>query len=176
MSGEHAGRGRILVFTGDGKGKTTAALGLALRALGQGLRVCIVQFIKARRDVGEVIAAKRIGEHFEIITCGRGFVRTPGGTDEDREAAKAGLEHARRKAEQVDLLILDEVLEAIHIGLIREEDARELLANKPPALHVALTGRNAQQGLIDLADTVTRMDQIKHAYDAGTGPTCGIEF
>ncbi|MFO7898897.1 MAG: cob(I)yrinic acid a,c-diamide adenosyltransferase [Planctomycetota bacterium] len=176
MSGERNSPGRVLVFTGDGKGKTSAALGLGLRALGHGLRVCVIQFIKSRRDVGEVEAAQRLGDHFEVLPCGRGFVREPGGTPEDRAAAKAGLELAREKAGQCDVLILDEVHEAIRLGLFDTGDVLDLLRNKPAGLHLVLTGRGAPDELIDAADTVTEMTNVKHAFDAGADAAEGIEF
>ncbi|MFW6158263.1 MAG: cob(I)yrinic acid a,c-diamide adenosyltransferase [Planctomycetota bacterium] len=176
MSDERRSPGRILLFTGDGKGKTSAALGLGLRALGHDLRVSVIQFIKSRRDVGEVEAAQRLGDRFEILPCGRGFVTEPGGTPEDRAAARAGLELAREKAADCDVLILDEVHEAIRLGLFDAGDVLGLLRGKPAGLHVVLTGRGAPDELIDAADTVTEMANVKHAFDAGTDAAEGIEF
>jgi len=168
--------GRILVFTGDGKGKTTAALGLAFRAAGHGLRACVIQFIKARKDTGEMKAAERLGGNLEIIPMGAGFVTTPGGTESDRARAREALERAWEKMRDCDLLVLDEIHCAIEAGLVGLADVLDLLEHRPPGLHVVLTGRNAPQELVDLADTATNMTNLRHAGEHGTPAVRGIEF
>ncbi len=171
----HAPPGRVLLFTGDGKGKTTAALGLGLRALGRGLRVCVVQFIKSRRDTGEIQAAAAFGNRFEILPAGRGFVKGQGGEPEDRALARAALELARHKMHECDLLVLDEVNCAVKAGLLEVDDVLALLRQKPAALHVVLTGRDALPQLVAAADTATDMRNLKHAYDNGSQAMPGVE-
>ena len=168
--------GRVLVFTGEGKGKTTAALGLCLRAYGHGLRVCVVQFIKSRTDTGEVKAAEALGGRFEVLPVGAGFVRQQGGTPEDRARAADALELARTKMAECDVLVLDEVNGAVKLGLIPAESVVGLIQDKPDGLHLVLTGRDAARSVVDAADTVTDMTAVKHAFDSGEGAGRGIEF
>jgi len=168
--------GRVLVFTGDGKGKTTAALGLALRAHGHGLRVCIIQFIKSRTDVGEVMAVEALGPGIELLPMGGGFVRQEGGTPADRARAAEALELARAKMAECDVLVLDEINGAVKLKLISLDDVLGLIRDKPRELHVVLTGRGAHPSVIDAADTVTDMTSVKHAYDAGVTAQRGIDF
>lgn len=168
--------GRVLVFTGDGKGKTTAALGLALRAHGHGLRVCIIQFIKSRTDIGEVMAVEALGPGIELFPMGAGFVRQEGGTPADRARAAEALELARAKMSECDVLVLDEINGAVKLKLISVDDLLSLVKDKPRELHIVLTGRDAHPFLIDAADTVTDMTSVKHAYDAGVTAQRGIDF
>jgi len=170
------GPGRVLLFTGDGKGKTTAAFGLGLRAAGHGMTVCAVQFIKERTDVGEVKAARQLGERFEVHPTGCGFVRTQGGTPEDRAAAARAMDLARRKVDECDVLILDEVCGAVDLGLLDVSEVTGLLASRPPGVHLVLTGRRAPAELVQIADTVTEMRNVKHAYDSGADAAPGVEF
>lgn len=169
---------RILVFTGDGKGKTTAALGMAFRASGHGMRSCVVQFIKSDRTVGEVAAAEKC-PLIEIHTMGLGFV--PPSDDPQLgnhcAAAEAGL---RKAAEAIasgrfSLVVLDEICPAVAQGLLEEQRVVELLAKASPDMCVVLTGRNATPGLIALADTVTEMLCINHGMSAGRTAQKGIE-
>jgi cob(I)alamin adenosyltransferase len=166
----------VLVFTGEGKGKTTAALGLGLRAWGHGLRVCVVQFIKSRTDTGEVKAAEALGERFEVLPAGAGFVRQQGGTPEDRARAAEALELARAKMAACDVLVLDEINGAVKLGLIPVESVLALIQDRPGELHLVLTGRDAAASIIDAADTVTNMAAVKHDCDAGGEAGLGIEF
>lgn len=174
-------KGLILVHTGDGKGKTTAGLGLALRAWGSGLRVLILQFIKGGWKYGELEAIKRLGQldgRIEIRPLGLGLMRS----DEDREkhikaAAKALQESERMMVSgQYDLIIFDEINYAVKFGLISLDDVLALLDKKPEKLHVLLTGRDARPELIERADLVTEMKLVKHPYQQGIKAQQGIEF
>ena len=174
-------KGLILVHTGDGKGKTTAGLGLALRAWGSGLRVLILQFIKGCSKYGELEAIERLGQldgRIEIRPLGLGLMRS----DEDREkhiraAAKALQESERMMVSgQYDLIIFDEINYAVKFGLISLDDVLALLDKKPEKLHVLLTGRDARPELIERADLVTEMKLVKHPYQQGIKAQQGIEF
>ena len=176
MSANAPQPGRVLVFTGDGKGKTTAALGLALRAHGHGLRVSIIQFIKSRTDVGEVMAVEALGPGIELLPMGAGFVRQEGGTPADRARAAEALELARARMSECDVLVLDEINAAVKLKLVALDDVLALIRGKPDELHVILTGRDAHPSVIDAADTVTDMTSVKHAHDAGVTAQRGIDF
>ena len=174
-------KGLILVHTGDGKGKTTAGLGLALRAWGSGLRVLILQFIKGGWKYGELEAIERLGQldgRIEIRPLGLGLMRS----DEDREkhiraAAKALQESERMMVSgQYDLIIFDAINYAVKFGLISLDDVLALLDKKPEKLHVLLTGRDARPELIERADLVTEMKLVKHPYQQGIKAQQGIEF
>ena len=169
---------RILIFTGDGKGKTTAALGMAFRASGHDLRSCIIQFIKSDESVGEIAAAKD-SMLVEIHPTGLGFL--PSGESprlaHHREAAQAGLKKASEAVTggQFALVILDEICGAVAHELIDVQQVVDLLASAPPEMCLVLTGRNAPQPLIQIADTVTEMLCIKHGMNAGYGAQKGVE-
>ena len=174
-------KGLILVHTGDGKGKTTAGLGLALRAWGSGLRVLILQFIKGGWKYGELEAIERLGQldgRIEIRPLGLGLMRK----DEDREkhirAAAEALQESERMmvSGQYDLIIFDEINYAVKFGLISLDDVLALLDKKPEKLHVLLTGRDARPELIERADLVTEMKLVKHPYQQGIKAQKGIEF
>ena len=174
-------KGLILVHTGDGKGKTTAGLGLALRAWGSGLRVLILQFIKGGWKYGELEAIERLGQldgRIEIRPLGLGLMRS----DEDREkhiraAAKALQESERMMVSgQYDVISFDEINYAVKFGLISLDDVLALLDKKPEKLHVLLTGRDARPELIERADLVTEMKLVKHPYQQGIKAQQGIEF
>lgn len=169
--------GLVHVYTGDGKGKTTAALGLAIRAIGNGLKVAMVQFMKSPENYGEWEMARSI-ENLHLLSMGRSCLVEPGKPlEEDIDAAAAAL----RKAEELlcsgeyDLMILDEVNVAAAWGLVRTEDVVELVKNRPPHVEVVLTGRYAPQEFIDLADLVTEMRLIKHPFQKGISARAGIE-
>jgi cob(I)alamin adenosyltransferase len=169
---------RILIFTGDGKGKTTAALGMAFRASGHGLRTCIIQFIKNDATVGE-IAAAAASTMIEIHPTGLGFVPSADGPQfaQHRAAAQAGF----CKAAEViaggcfSLVILDEICGAVAHGLVEERQVTELLAQTPPETTLVLTGRGASPALMALADTVTEMLCLNHAMQAGVTAQMGVE-
>lgn len=171
-------RGLVIVFTGNGKGKTTAALGMALRAWGQGMKILVLQFIKGGWVYGELLASGKL-EGLEIRQLGEGFIRGSGKDEEvHRQAAREALEETREEiaSGRWDMVILDEIIYAVGFELLREEDLLEVVDLKPPGLHLVLTGRNAPQSLIDRADLVTEMRQIKHPYGQGVKAQKGVEF
>ncbi len=173
-------RGLLLINTGPGKGKTTAALGVAMRALGSGMRVLVLQFLKGSWDYGELHVAENFNGNFEIRQLGRGFIKV-GGAETDPEDIRLVLEAWRTSAEAIasgewDLIVLDEILYAIGYGLLDAGNVAAVLRNRPEMLHVILTGRNAPPELVELADTVTSMSEVKHAYTKGILAQRGIEF
>ena len=172
-------QGLILIHTGSGKGKTTAALGLAFRASGQGLKVLILQFMKGQDNIGEIKALARTDLPIEIIQFGRRvFFRSRACEPMDIHRAAQGL-HAFEKAMQggkYDMIILDEINMAIHFGFLRVEEVKRAIVKKPPDLHLVLTGRNASAELIDIADMVTEMKEVKHHYNQGVSAQKGIEY
>jgi len=171
-------RGLVIVNTGDGKGKTTAALGLMLRAWGRGFKVCVVQFIKAETGQwGEIKAARKLG--IEWNATGDGFTWTSKDMDETVARALHGWELAQQKiaSGEYDLIVLDEFTYALHYEWLETQAVIDWLkANRPPGLHVVITGRSAPQALIEYADLVTEMKVIKHPYDEGIQAQAGIEF
>ncbi|MGI9951831.1 cob(I)yrinic acid a,c-diamide adenosyltransferase [Moorellaceae bacterium AZ2] len=170
--------GLVQVYTGDGKGKTTAAFGLALRAAGHGLKVVIVQFLKTP-DYGEHKAFVRLTPEIQVKAFGRrGFIRRQGIQPEDYELARAALSFAREVMlkREADILILDEVNVAVHFGLLPEEEVLDLLQRRPPEMEIVLTGRDAPEGIMAAADLVTEMRPIKHPYSKGIEARRGIEF
>lgn len=172
-----AGKGRILVVTGNGKGKTTAALGTAFRSLGHGHRVCVVQFLKGQGQYGERLMAERL-ENLDWFICGKGFVFTKENIDEDREVARQGFALAEEKiaSDLYDLIILDELTYLPLYDFLPVERIVAALRAKPERLSVIITGRGADQQLLDLADTVSVIESKKHAYEQGIKAQKGIEF
>ncbi len=173
--------GLIAVNTGNGKGKTTAALGTALRACGYGHKVLMIQFVKGPWKTGEQAAAARLAPEFELVKTGRGFFKIMGDRlpeEEHKEAARLGLEFAREKVMSglYDLIILDEINNAVADGLLPIEPVLELLDAKPPSLHIILTGRNAHAEVLRRAHLVTEMMEIKHPYREGILAQKGIDF
>ncbi len=179
-------RGLILIYTGNGKGKTSASLGAAFRALGHGWRVLVIQFFKGDWPVvfGELEMGKRLTPQFDVLQLGKGFVKHMGDQkpfDEHLAAAKEALRIAREQivSGAYDLIILDEIIYAIDyagVQLVTLEAILELLDAKPPALHLILTGRNAPQALIDRADLVTEMQEIKHPWQQKIPAQVGIDY
>jgi cob(I)alamin adenosyltransferase len=177
-------RGLILINTGAGKGKTTAALGTAFRAAGNGMRVLVLQFLKGSWHYGELDSAEALsskdGFTYIIRQMGRGFVKV-GGAQAEREDLEM-VEAAWAEASEAilsgdwDLIVLDEVNYAIGYKMLDAEKVGAVLRRKPEMLHVILTGRNAHPSLVELADTVTEMREVKHAYTKGILAQRGIEF
>ncbi len=172
--------GLIIVNTGPGKGKTTAAMGTALRAVGQGMRVLMLQFLKGSWHYGELDAVKAFGDRFVMRQMGRGFVKV-GGAEPDPEDIRM-VEEAWAESEKAilsgewDLVILDEINYAISYHMLDVGKVVEALKRKPEMVHVILTGRNAHPTIVELADTVTEMRQVKHAYEKGVMAQRGIEY
>ena len=170
--------GLVQVYTGDGKGKTTAAVGLAIRAIGRGLKVFIIQFIKGGFDYGELHVLERL-PNVEVRAFGRGhFISPDGPSQEDLEEARKAMELAREvvKSGEYDIVILDEVNVALYFGLVDLEDILELIREKPDHVELVLTGRKAPRELLEAADLVTEMREVKHPYRRGVPPRPGIEF
>ena len=169
-------KGYVQVYTGDGKGKTTAALGLALRAAGAGLKVFIVQFLKGT-DCGELRALERYRDDITIRQYGRPCFIEAAPAPEDLQAARQGLEAAREALAggQYDIVILDEANIATHLGLFPVEELLALIDARPPAVELVLTGRHADARLLDRADLVTEMREIKHYYNQGVAARPGTE-
>jgi len=171
-------KGLVLIYTGDGKGKTTAALGQALRAAGHGLRVCIIQFIKGAWETGEAKALQAFAELIELHVTGSGFTWQAKDKEEVRQTALAGWRLARDKvlSDDFDLVVLEELTYLVTYGILAEAEVIKLLAMRPPRLHVLITGRAASAGLIAAADLVTEMREIKHPYKIGIQARKGIEW
>ena len=177
MTGEK--KNRIILISGDGKGKTTSALGMVLRAVGNGMRVCIIQFIKNRSDTGEARALACLPD-VETHICGQGFVWPSGGLSQDthRQAAEAGLELASRKLRDpaFGMVILDEVCGAVSLGLLDVHAVCETVSAAAPEKVIVLTGRGACEELITLADTVSRVECVKHGMEEGRAAQLGVEL
>src|SRR6478672_10815699 len=173
-------RGLIIVNTGPGKGKTTAAMGTALRAVGNGMKVLMLQFLKGSWHYGELDAVKAFGGNFVMKQMGRGFVKVGGAeTDpEDSRLVDEAWQEARRAilSGEWDMVVLDEINYAIGYGMLDPAKVVETLKQRPEMVHVILTGRNAHPSLIEIADTVTEMRQVKHAYEKGVEAQRGIEY
>jgi cob(I)alamin adenosyltransferase len=172
------GRGYIHVYTGDGKGKTTASLGLALRAVGSGLKVLVLQFLKGPGMTGERRAADILGPAFTVKSMGRDGLLQPGDVEEaDHSLAAEALEEAARemKSGQWDLLVLDEINTACALGLVSVDRLVALLNEKPEGMEVVLTGRGAPEQILEKADLVTEMKEIKHYFGQGVPARKGIE-
>ena len=173
-------RGLILINTGPGKGKTTAAMGTALRAVGNGMRVLMIQFLKGSWHYGELDAVKAFGDNFVLKQMGRGFVKV-GGAETDPEDVRL-VEAAWAEARDAiysgdwDMVVLDEINYAIGYGMLDQAIVAEALRQRPEMVHVILTGRNAHPLLVELADTVTEMREMKHAYQKGILAQRGIEY
>jgi len=173
--------GLVIVYTGGGKGKTTAALGMALRAVGHGKRICMIQFIKGSWHYGEMDSAGRLAPEFEMTAAGRGFVGIIDDKSPREDHRKAAQEAARISREKIssneyDLVILDEINYAVNLGLVDLQDVIGMIRTKPGGLDLVLTGNHARQEVIDLADLVTEMREIKHPYRAGIKARRGVDF
>lgn len=170
-------KGMIHVYTGDGKGKTTAALGLGMRAAGHGKKVLMVQFMKGRTNYGELESAKRV-PGFTIVQFGRPeFVDKNNPDSRDVEGAREALAYAAEatKLRSCDLLILDELNVALDFKLVSIDQARELVSARPEGMELVITGRNAPPEILELADLVTEMREVKHYYRKGVPAREGIE-
>lgn len=173
--------GLVIVYTGGGKGKTTAALGMALRAVGHGLKVAMIQFIKGSWFYGELKSSAKLEPNFELVAAGKGFV---GIIDDNKpiedhvNAAQEALRISREKiaSRKYDIIILDEINYAVNLKLITVDDVLELIKIKPKNMTLVLTGNYAKEKVIEAADLVTEMKEIKHPYREGKKAKRGVDF
>ncbi|MDQ0884431.1 cob(I)yrinic acid a,c-diamide adenosyltransferase [Peribacillus sp. V2I11] len=177
-----ARRGLMLIYTGNGKGKTTASLGVTLRAIGRGMNVKYLQFIKSpERTYGEALALRKLGVEMEQLGIGFTWTKTP---EEHRSALSLAWEKAKRALSDpgIDLLVLDELNNALAISKFPIEDVLPLaevidaIRNRPPHMHIVITGRDAKPELMEMADLVSSIEATKHYYDEGIGAVKGLEF
>jgi cob(I)alamin adenosyltransferase len=171
-------KGLLIVHTGKGKGKSTAAFGLVFRALGNGMKVAVVQFVKGRWQTGERAALEKFGDQVTVATMGEGFTWETQDRARDIAAAEAAWESAKAfvmDAEH-DLVVLDELNIVLRYDYLDVGAVVAALAARPPMKHVVVTGRNAKEELIEAADLVTEMEQVKHPFRAGVKAQKGIEF
>jgi cob(I)alamin adenosyltransferase len=171
-------QGLFLIFTGNGKGKTTAGLGLAFRALGHGYPVAILQFIKGKWACGESAFAANFSDLLEFHTIGRGFTWKSDDLEKDIAVAREAWAKAQEliTANRHRLIILDELTYLVKYNMVDEQEILQTIAGRPTGMHVVVTGRDASQAMIDQADLVTEMREIKHPYAGGVEAQRGIEF
>lgn len=170
-------KGRIIIHTGDGKGKTTAALGTVFRALGHGHKVCVIQFIKGQGKYGERVFAEKL-DNLDWHICGKGFVFNKEQLDEDRKVAEEGFALAAEviASDRYDLVVLDELTYLPVLGFLPVEKIVETLRSKPDRLSIIITGRSVPQELVEIADTVSDITVVKHAFQQGIKAQKGVEF
>lgn len=173
--------GLVIVYTGKGKGKTTAALGMALRAVGYDYKVCMIQFIKGSWHYGEMTSSKRLEPEFELTAVGKGFVgimddKSP--IEDHKKIADEALAIAQEKiaSEKYNIVILDEINYAVNLGLVKIDDVIKLIQTKPANVNLVLTGNHVKDEVIELADLVTEMREIKHPFKSGIRAKKGIDF
>lgn len=174
-------KGLLVVITGNGKGKTTSAMGMALRAVGHRLKVCIIQFMKGDLYTGEWDAVEHLSEYVELTATGKGFCGIEGNPyphEEHRKNAQDAIALVKEKmnSKAYDILILDEINNALQLKLIDHEQVMEILDLKPDHMHMILTGRDAHPDVIARADTVSEVREIKHAYRKNIEPQPGIDY
>lgn len=171
--------GRILIFTGNGKGKSTAAFGAVLRAVGHGWKILIVQFIKSNKEIGELAACHHL-PRVEIVQMGCGFVPPAGDPRfaKHQKAAEKALSYAKKAVDagNYDLIVLDELCTAVSKKMVDTDDVLKLIADRKPSQHLILTGRGANSALLSIADTATEMRCLKHALQRGVRAQKGVEF
>ena len=173
--------GLTIVYTGKGKGKTTAALGIALRATGYKKKICMIQFIKGSWHYGEMESSKRLEPEFEMVAIGKGFVgiiddKSP--KEDHQKIAKEAIKISNEKIQsgKYDIIILDEVNYAVNLNLISLADVLDLIKSKPQNVDLVLTGNYAKEEVIEAADLVTEMKEIKHPFQKGIKAKEGIDF
>ena len=176
-----AEQGLTIIYTGKGKGKTTAALGIVLRAIGYGKKICMIQFIKGSWHYGEMYSSKRLEPEFEMVAIGKGFVGIIDDKSPKEDHEKIAREAIKISGEKIqsgkyDIVILDEINYAINLGLVSLEEVMDLIKSKPHKLDLILTGNYAKKEIIDLADLVTEMTEIKHPFQSGIKARKGIDF
>ncbi len=173
--------GLVIVYTGKGKGKTTAALGVALRAVGYDYKVCMIQFIKGSWHYGEMTSSKRLEPEFELTAVGKGFVgimddKSP--IEDHKKIAQEALVIAKEKiaSQKYNIVILDEINYAVNLGLVSLDDVLKLIKTKPSDLNLVLTGNHVRDEIVELADLVTEMKEVKHPFKSGIRAKKGIDF
>jgi len=171
-------KGLLMVFTGNGKGKTTSALGLTFRALGHGQKVCFIQFIKGSWKYGELESAKRFPDLLDFHVMGRGFTWKSDDLEKDIAVAREGWEFAKKiiAEHRHQLVVLDELTYLATYKMIDEQEIVDVLTGRDPSLHIVVTGRGAGEKLCRAADLITEMRDIKHPYKQGIKAQKGIEF
>ena len=174
-------KGLVIVYTGGGKGKTSAALGLVLRAVGYNHKVCMIQFVKGSWHYGELDSAKRLAPEFELITAGKGFVGILDDKSPREEHVKAANDTLAISKEKImsgkfNVVILDEINYAVQLELLKIDDVIDLIKSKPTELDLVLTGNHAAKEVIEIADLVTEMKEIKHPFKSGIKAKKGIDF
>jgi len=174
-------KGLVVVITGHGKGKTTTALGIAVRACGHDLKDSIIQFMKGDLYAGEWDGVKKMNCRIELIATGKGFCRIQGNPypyKEHRENAQEAIQivHKKMESDPPDILILDEINNALHLKLVDLDQVLQIIDQKPSQMHLVLTGRDAHPQVIELADTVSEITEVKHAYRKGIEPQPGIDY
>lgn len=177
----NSGKGMLIVYTGDGKGKTTAALGMCVRAVGHDWNVCIIQFVKGSWKYGELEGVKRLGPNVELHTVGEGCVGILGDDldfEQHKQAAEKGVKLAveKLKSGRYQLVILDELNVAVKLGLVTEKEVGSILEARGEEQHLVITGRDATEELNEKADLVTEMLEIKHPYQHGILAKKGIDW
>ena len=173
--------GFVIVYTGNGKGKTTAALGMALRAVGYNHKICIIQYIKGSWPYGEMESIKRLEPEVELVIVGKGFVGIIDDKSPREDHEKIAQEAIKISKEKINsgnynIVILDEVNYAVNLGLVDVNDVLDLIKSKPENLNLVLTGNHAKKEIIDIADLVTEMKEIKHPFKSGIKAKKGIDF
>ena len=174
-------KGLVVVITGHGKGKTTTALGIAVRACGHDMKVSIIQFMKGDLYAGEWDGVRKMNCRIELIATGKGFCGIQGNPypySEHRENAQEAIQivHKKMEVDPPDILILDEINNALHLKLVDLDQVLQIIEQKPSQMHLVLTGRDAHPQVIDLADTVSEITEVKHAYRKGIEPQPGIDY
>jgi cob(I)alamin adenosyltransferase len=174
-------KGLVIVYTGKGKGKTTAALGMALRAIGYDHKVCMIQFIKGSWHYGEMTSSKRLEPEFELTAIGKGFVgilddKSP--IEDHKKMAEEALKVAQEKinSKKYNIVILDEINYAVNLGLVNLKDVLEIISSRPDDVNLVLTGNHVRDEVIEEADLVTEMKEIKHPFKSGIKAKKGIDF
>lgn len=174
-------QGLVVIITGNGKGKTTSAMGMALRAAGHDMKVCIIQFMKGDLYSGEWDGIKRLAPLVEITSTGKGFCGIEGNPfphSEHRQNAQdaVALVMGKINSSKFDVLILDEINNSLNLNLVDFDQVKKIIEARPPAMHMILTGRDAHPEIIKMADTVSEVMEIKHAYRKGIEPQPGIDY
>jgi cob(I)alamin adenosyltransferase len=171
-------KGLLMINTGDGKGKTTAALGLIYRTLGHNLPVCLLQFIKGTRISGELVSSGRFKDLLKVYVLGEGFTWNSKGMERHINAAVKGWSFAKEVilSSNYRLVVLDEFTYPLKHDVLDESEVKKVLLNRPQGTHILITGRDAPEWLLQIADTVTDMKAVRHHFDSGVSVQSGIEF